>query len=336
MKPGKTFFRNLCTAAGSLLIFLLILSVSAFDFLRDGGGFLSGLMITGTGAPASEENWIDEPASTPDPVLERTAFVETFYADVTNTAESFRLTNVPTETPTPTATQTPLPTFDETAFAEAFYADVTSTAYAYLLLQTPTVTPIIPDADLYTGLRTVNPTDGQELYYVRTDKSNRRPGFWIGWTEVSNEAYSRCVAAGACSEPISFSCAEQKDYYHLSEFRNYPVVNVTHKQAENYCKWAGMELASLEEWKAAVSAFPAESGNYDRIEAMPRGNGFANLIGNVWEWTAEKRDSAFWIIAGGSWKTSLQDIRLGRNGELRTAQYAEDLGFRCVRHIILN
>ena len=66
---------------------------------------------------------------------------------------------------------------------------------------------------------------------------------------------------------------------------------------------------------------------------MPLDNGAPNIIGNVWEWTRDLAAGGKNIIAGGSWKTSASDIRMGRVGSLLPAKYAEDLGFRCVRYV---
>ena len=172
------------------------------------------------------------------------------------------------------------------------------------------------------------------LYYIRSDESLRNPGFWIGRNEVSNREYRMCVEAGACSAPKSFDCAGQTDYYLQAEYADHPAVNVTKTQAEEYCRWAGMGLMSLLEWRTALSAMPGGQ-NYDGRMEMPCADSEPNLIGNVWEWTEDFVHPGSGIIAGGSWKTSLADIRMRRIAEMNASQFSDDVGFRCVRRIFL-
>ena len=77
----------------------------------------------------------------------------------------------------------------------------------------------------------------------------------------------------------------------------------------------------------------ANDTNTDMTGQMPLDNDDPDIIGNVWEWTRDLTVSGKGIIAGGSWKTSVSDIRMGRAGSMLPAKYAEDLGFRCVRYV---
>ncbi len=243
-------------------------------------------------------------------------------------------TPTPTDIPVPTETPTPIPTFDETAFAAAFYAEVTQTAEVYQLMQTPTATSVIPDTELYSGLKMVNPADGKTLYYVKTDNDREQYGFWIDWTEVTNDEYRICARLELCTSPESAVCSGVS-YYSEPAYHDFPVVNISRKQASAYCAWAGMELMTFRDWQTAVDVIRDETGNYDQADTMPLGNssGHSNLLGNVWEWTADKTASGKGIIAGGSWKTSVQDIRAGKFGEIDITSSADDLGFRCVKRV---
>ncbi|MBQ6508904.1 MAG: SUMF1/EgtB/PvdO family nonheme iron enzyme [Flexilinea sp.] len=342
---------SLFAGLGLLLVLVLILMIGAVDAAYRGGGFLFissyTPTFTDTPAPTDTPTATSTPTPTDTPTGTPTATATPVPTSTDTPAPTDTVTSIPTETsmptetqaptdtptPVPTATATALPTFDETAFVAAFYTNVTETAEAFALLQTPSATPVIPDRDLRTGLETDNPGDGKTLYYVKTDRRSRHLGFWIDWNEVTNGEYRRCVEAGACTEPIAYDCAGISGYYDAEEFSTFPVVNVTRRQAADYCAWAGMELMSLKDWQAAAAVMDTGDANTDMTGQMPLDNGGPNIIGNVWEWTRELSDDRKGIIIGGSWKTAASDIRMGRIGSMLPANYAEDLGFRCVRYV---
>ena len=145
---------------------------------------------------------------------------------------------------------------------------------------------------------------------------------------------------------------------YLAIENNQPIVHVSWYEAEAYCNWAGRRLPTEAEWEAAASGELAATGfqlsNKRRLFPWgdtPPGSAQANLdwrngivdigahsagdsafgcrqmLGNVWEWTADdfapypgftedpyKEYSKPWfgthkVLRGGSWATSSRLIR---------------------------
>ena len=267
-----------------LAVTVLVLVIGASDSVKRGSGFLF------------------IPSNTP---------TNTFTPTFTPTAT---LTPTATATAVPTDTVTPLPTFDKTAFAAEFFAEVTQTAVMDEFLQTPSATPTVPDAELQTGMRTVNPADGADLIFIRLTEPREDGtfGFWIDWNEISANAY-----AGDSSD--------------------LPAVNLSRGEASAYCERAGMTLMSLADHQDAAAsgvmtdAEPNIDNRFGELRSCTPEN--SDLFGNAWEWTSDDLPDGRAVIAGGSWTTSIHDIEADRTAAMDPRETASDVGFRCVRYV---
>ncbi len=211
-------------------------------------------------------------------------------------------------------------------------------------------------------------------------KEVRMDGFYIDYEEVTNQDYKECVKQQACPPPTSKASATVSDYYDNDKYKNYPVVNVTWKMAQAYCKFRGKRLPTEAEWEKAARAltsnlFPwgnstpsceagKEHANYSScgakdtkpVRSYPAGRspyGLFDMAGNVREWTYDYYSDKYYnsdsslvtpsgpgtgserVIRGGSYKSSLKDLRVFARDHAKPDSSANDLGFRCARSLFL-
>ncbi|MGV8961617.1 MAG: ergothioneine biosynthesis protein EgtB [Stenotrophomonas sp.] len=70
-----------------------------------------------------------------------------------------------------------------------------------------------------------------------------------------------------------------------------PVCHLSYFEADAYARWAGARLPTEFEWEAAAAGLPVEGNFADEGPLHPAaptsgGAGFAQLFGDVWEWTS--------------------------------------------------
>lgn len=138
----------------------------------------------------------------------------------------------------------------------------------------------------------------------------------IDLTEVTNKDYAACVTDGKCTEPASKAVGTITDYYDNPMYENYPVVNVSWKQALAYCQFKGKRLPSEAEWEKAargLTSFIYPWGNDSptcakanlstcpdpgpkEVGILPSGAspyGIQNMASNVREWVGDYFDKDY-------------------------------------------
>jgi iron(II)-dependent oxidoreductase len=188
--------------------------------------------------------------------------------------------------------------------------------------------------------------------------------FFMDKTEVTNAEYKKFVEATNHAAPPHW-----KNGAFAEGQANFPVVQVSWQDANDYAKWAGKRLPTEAEWEAAARGVEGrrypwgnewkdgfaniEAGSLQEVGRFASGaspDGALDLIGNVWEWTAdafalypgstgkmpEGIDPAqsYRVIRGGAYDVQRKKVNLDSSYRGFIEENRKDLtktGFRCVK-----
>ncbi|MBI5531548.1 MAG: SUMF1/EgtB/PvdO family nonheme iron enzyme [Deltaproteobacteria bacterium] len=145
--------------------------------------------------------------------------------------------------------------------------------------------------------------------------------FLLDKTEVTNEAYFKCVEAGVCRKHFTGS-SEANHFGKDEKFRTpkRPISGVSQSDAATYCKWVGKRLPTEAEFERASrgsdgrlypwgNSLPTHeqsvfaSSITEDVGTHPKGDGpygHHDLTGNVWEWSADMYDPYAYRRPGAS------------------------------------
>jgi hypothetical protein len=157
--------------------------------------------------------------------------------------------------------------------------------------------------------------------------------FWMGETEVSQAAYERVTGAN----PSHYKGA------------NRPVEDVSWDEAASFCRATGMRLPTIQEWEYAAHGGKA-GGRYDDLNDVahywgnhvnmgthevglkePNAYGLYDMLGNVWEWTADLDTAGkYRVRLGGSWFEGEKEVSASSRYSLPWRISDDRSGFRCV------
>jgi formylglycine-generating enzyme required for sulfatase activity len=184
---------------------------------------------------------------------------------------------------------------------------------------------------------------------------------------VTNAQYELFVKANSYAVPLHW-----KNGKISAGKENYPVVNVSWKDAQAFCAWAGVRLPTEAEWEKAARGtdgrkYPwgnepptEELCNFNRIVGgmtpvgrYPSGAspyGVLDMAGNVWEWVNDWYDEKYYsvspsvnpqgpasgtrrVLRGGAWNYGDNYVRSAVRDFVGPVNWLKYSGFRCVRSL---
>jgi len=263
----------------------------------------------------------------------------------------------PPPTPTPRASPTPVPTPTPGQEATQATEEVTEAPAAPALADDMVE---IPAGPFTMGTDSGDPEDGP-AHEVDL------PAFEIDRFEVTNAEFTAFVeATGYVTDAENAGKKSWRDEVAGGK-ENHPVTRVNWNDAAAFCEWLGKRLPSEAEWEKAARGEDGRSfpwGNdWDPARANVKATGLRDtasvgsfgagaspyaaedMVGNVWEWTADwyqaypgnSAGDPYYgeqcrVTRGGGWfDEEPQATTYNRNCGVPDTTSSDELGFRCVR-----
>jgi serine/threonine-protein kinase len=157
--------------------------------------------------------------------------------------------------------------------------------------------------------------------YVIADQPVLPPTAYIG-NYVYGADGRPMVAAGNLL--VDVGCVTEAEYQRFvlaidgagsldPEASEQPVVNITHRRAEMYARWAGKRLPTEREWALVATELRHRF-----------------VTGEVWEWTSTPAAEGGFVVCGGRWRNAPERPPQPENRSYEVDP-ASDVGFRCVQ-----
>jgi len=200
-----------------------------------------------------------------------------------------------------------------------------------------------------------------EFQYGPERRPARTAAYWIGRYQVTNAEYKRFLdenphhpaphVAADWAAPYNWD-AQRRDY--PPGKATHPVVLVRWSDAQAFCQWAGLRLATEEEWEKAARGsdgrqYPwgdeppsvevcncdhATLGTSPTGSYSPQGDspfGCGDMAGNVAEWTSAAGGSDdVRVVRGGAWPFAPEDNKVTYRLEAQAERLTPYIGFRAV------
>lgn len=190
-----------------------------------------------------------------------------------------------------------------------------------------------------------------KFLYGESKEEKILEAFYIDVEPVTNAAYKKYVDETKYPKPSIW------DRHPELAADDLPVTGVSWMDAVQYCKWAGKELPTAEQWEKAARG--EDGRTYPWGEDVPSAkdacftpadgagklagvSGFEKnrspygchvMVGHVWEWTKTQSpdEENSCVVKGGSWSDPAEFITCWASLDAGKKEKIELIGFRCAK-----